>query len=153
MNRAEIQAKIEQIEKEELILVGQQEETEEKLRALGQELEDLEEDLEDLEEMENAEEVLVSPVELTPPVSDKPVEERYRQPSVNWGNIPVHPTDLVNLYRPLSEERAKHISTNAGGQQTRTTAVALAFLAAAALKANGYNGEEVATILASASVE
>lgn len=147
MNRAEIRARIQRIEEKELDLSRQQQDTEEQLRALNEELEELE------EELENVEEDSTSPENLTPPLSNKPVEGRYRRPSVKWGDIAVHPTDLVSLYRPLSKERAKYISINAGGQQTRTTAVALAFLAAAALTENGYNGEEVATILASASVE
>lgn len=114
--------------------------------ALAEELDRLDEEMDEAEEAEET-----SSATLTPPVSDKPVEERYRRASVNWGSVAVHPTDLVALYRPLSVERAEFISINRGGQNTRTTAVALALMAAGALEANGYNGEEIATILASAA--
>jgi hypothetical protein len=85
----------------------------------------------------------------TPPISDKQVEVRYARPSVNWGTIAVHPTDLVTLYLPLFTKRHAAVSCSEGGAQTRTTSLAYGLAAVLGLLSNGYEPEEVTTILAS----
>lgn len=76
-------------------------------------------------------------------------EDRYSRSSVRWGTIAVHPTDLNAVYSELASARAAFISVNQGGQQTRTTALALAQLSVRALLANGYTPAEIDVILAS----
>lgn len=141
-----IEQKIQAAQRRQEAIEAEQNRLEQESLALSEQLDDLDEELEEAQEEDEA-----ASSTLTPPVSDKPTEERYRRASVKWGSIAVHPTDLVALYRPLSVERAGFISVNRGGQNTRTTAVALAIMAAGALESNGYNGEEIATILASAA--
>jgi hypothetical protein len=81
--------------------------------------------------------------------TDKQTEDRYRNGSVNWGSIAVHPADLFEAYRELAEDRAQFVSTSQGGRSTRTTALAYAILARDALLSRGYDHAEVTTILAS----
>ena len=82
-------------------------------------------------------------------VNGKVTFERYRRASAlpGGGMTAVHPTDLYYAYNDRSAGRQSTISVSAGGRYTRTTSLALLFDAVKGFKSNGYNEQEIGTIL------
>jgi hypothetical protein len=113
--------------------------------AILQEKFDLQED-EDEEEEDEAD----APSDSQPSDSQllKPVHARYLRPSALVGGATmVHPTDLYYAYKKRSTGRQGTISVGEGGRYTRTTSLALLMDSVKGFKANGYNEQEIATIM------